>query len=128
MKPTISLLALVLTWNAASTTGRAEPPAPLFDGCKWSFPGLCQLWAGRKCWCPDDYARKTMPCVTPNAKGCVDDYSPKPFTCPVAVAPGCVDDYCRKTCPIHLGSNCEPWYICGPPDACSSCGPGKPAR
>jgi hypothetical protein len=117
----VCAVALFLMCAAA---GQADEPRPLTDGCHWTFPGLREDWAHRQCWCPDDYCRKSLPCVPANEKGCVDDYCRKSIPCVPANPKGCVDDFCRKTCPIFLGSLCEPWYRCGP-DACPG-GPVKP--
>lgn len=95
----------------------AADPWPLFDGQRWTFPKLKTEWSQRSCWCPDDYDRKTLPCVSPNAKGCVDDYNFKPMPCVSPNAKGCVDDYCPKTCPLFLHKPTEPWYSCGTPPA-----------
>jgi len=113
---------LVLSWLASA---RAQSPQPLFDGCHWKYPRLRLLWQQRKCWCPDDYCPKTLPCVSPNAKGCVDDYCPKTLPCVTANPKGCVDDYCPKSCPILFPSNCEPWYRCGPAQTGAMPGCGK---
>ncbi|HLN31151.1 MAG TPA: hypothetical protein VK395_25645 [Gemmataceae bacterium] len=104
----------------------AQESCPLFDGCRWTFPSLCDQWRQRKCWCCDDYCPKTLPSIAPAAKGCVDDYCPKKLPCVPPNPKGCVDDYCRKTCPIVLPKQCDPWYTCGPAMApCAQC-PAKP--
>ena len=100
MRPCLCLIVLLATCAAPAHAGE---PRPLFDGRHWYFPQLCAEWRWRRCWCPDDYCRKTLPCVPPNAKGCVDDY-------------------CPKTCPLLLDRLCEPWYTCGPPWG----GPSRP--
>ena len=115
MKPIVYAAVLIVAGTVGQSAARAESPWPLFDGCKWSFPSLHDLWQQRQCWCPNDYTSKPMPCVLPNEKGCVDDYCRKPMPCVSPNCPGCVDDYCPKTCPIGLGSNIFPWYQCGPP-------------
>ena len=112
MRPCLCLIALLATCAAPAHAGE---PRPLFDGRHWYFPQLCAEWRWRRCWCPDDYCRKTLPCVPPNAKGCVDDYCPKTLPCVPPNAKGCVDDYCPTKCPLFLGGLCEPWYTCGPP-------------
>jgi hypothetical protein len=120
-----ALLAFaLLIWVPAA---RAQAPQALFDGCRWTYPRLSFLWQERKCWCPDDYCPKALPCVRAAARGCVDDYCPKNLPCVLPNAKGCVDDYCPKTCPILLGSNREPWYTCGPPRNCATCGYRKSA-
>jgi hypothetical protein len=106
---------------------RAQAPQRLFDGCQWTYPSLCVLWKQRKCWCPDDYLAKPLPCVRPNPRGCTDDYCPKNLPCVPPNPKGCVDDYCRKACPLLLPSNCEPWYTCGPPQNCMKSGCGERA-
>jgi hypothetical protein len=113
MKPSRYAFIAVLAWAVWQQAARAQEPGMLFDGCRWAFPSLCKQWQERKCWCPDDYCTKTLPCVPPNRKGCVDDYCPKPLPCVTPNAKGCVDDYCPKTCPLFLGKLCEPWYTCG---------------
>ena len=113
MKPITFSTILVLAWTLCQSPAQAQAPRPLFDGCRWSIPGLCDQWRQRQCWCPDDYCPKPLPCVGPNAKGCVDDYCPKALPCVPPNPKGCVDDYCPKTCPIWLGKLCEPWYRCG---------------
>jgi len=119
-------MVVVLAAIAWQGPGRAQDPHPLFDGCRWSFPSLCDQWRQRKCWCCDDYCPKKLPCIGPTAKGCVDDYCPKKLPCVPPNPKGCVDDYCRKTCPIVLPNQCEPWYTCGPAKAaCAQC-PAKP--
>jgi hypothetical protein len=118
VKTTLLALGLLIGLPAA----RAQAPQPLFDGCHWTYPSLVILWQQRKCWCPDDYCLKALPCVPPRACGCVDDYCYKNLPCVPANPRGCVDDYCRKTCPIPLGCNCEPWYTCGPPQNCTKPG------
>jgi hypothetical protein len=128
MKRCVFPAILVLAWTLWQSPARAEAPWLLFDGCNWSFPNLCDLWRQRKCWCPDDYCSKSLPCVPTNARGCVDDYCPKTLPCVPPNPKGCVDDYCPKTCPILLGSNCDPRYLCGPPENCLKCGCGKPGQ
>jgi hypothetical protein len=108
------LFVLLLTLLGGQPLAHAQGPWILFDGCRWSFPNLCAEWRERKCWCPDDYCWKSLPCTPPNEKGCVDDYCRKPLPCGLPNAQGCVDDYCPKTCPIMLGNLCEPWYRCVP--------------
>jgi hypothetical protein len=105
----------------------AGEPFAVYDGCRWSFPKLCQEWRQRQCWCHDDYDRKSLPCVPPNETGCVDDYCGKPLPCVPPNQKGCVDDYCPRKCPLFLGPLCEPWYQCGPPPG-SGCGPCSPKR
>ena len=100
MRPCLCVAVLLVT---CAPRAHADDPRPLFDGCRWAFPKLCDEWRQRCCWCPDDYCPKTLPCVPPNAKGCVDDY-------------------CPRNCPLFLGRLCEPWYSCGPP----RCGPSRP--
>jgi hypothetical protein len=106
---------------ACCSLANGEERPPLFDGCNWDFPKLKWEWLERKCWGPDDYARKCLPCVPPNAKGVVDDYCKKslPVVSPNPV--GCVDDYCPKPCPIWLRCLSEPWYRKALPD--DQCGP-----
>ena len=111
MKPCLSLCALLVL---STSCAQADEPVWLFNGCHWMFPKLRDEWRQRACCCPDDYCRKPLPCVPPNAKGCVDDYCGKPLPCVPPNRQGCVDDYCRKSCPIFLGRLCEPWYHCGP--------------
>jgi hypothetical protein len=108
-------LCLFILLAVCVSGARADEPWPLFNGCRWAWPNLCELWRQRRCWCPDDYAAKTLPAVELNAKGCVDDYCPKTLPAVAPNAKGCVDDYCPKTCPLLFGRLCEPWYICGPP-------------
>jgi hypothetical protein len=124
VKTTLLVIALVVWLPSAG----AQAPQLLFDGCRWSFPSLRDLWQQRKCWCPDDYCPKTSPCVPPNACGCVDDYCPKKLPCVSPNPKGCLDDYCPKICPILLGGNCEPWYTCGPQYNCMKSGCGKAAQ
>src|SRR4051794_10408790 len=122
MKRLIYLGTLLIAWSLHPTAAQAQPPSVLFDGCKWSFPSLCEMWGQRKCWCPDDYRAKTMPCVPPNPRGCVDDYCAKKLPCVPANPRGCVDDYCPRQCPLILRGNVEPWYTCGTPEACLKTG------
>ena len=100
MRPCLCLIVLLATCAAPAHAGE---PRLMFDGRHWYFPQLCAEWRWRRCWCPDDYCPKTLPCVPPNAKGCVDDY-------------------CPTKCPLFLGGLCEPWYTCGPPRG----GPSRP--
>jgi hypothetical protein len=124
MKAIVQTALLALAIPIWLPTARAQAPQLLFDGCHWTYPKLGVLWQQRKCWCPDDYCPKAAPCVPPTAKGCVDDYCPKKPPCVPPKPRGCLDDYCPKTCPILLGSNCEPWYTCGPqPNGPSCVGP-----
>jgi hypothetical protein len=123
MKPASRAAALVVAWALFLSFAGAEPPRPLFDGCRWWFPGLCEQWRQRRCWCPDDYCPKALPQVSPVPCGCTDDYCPKPLPCVPRVPCGCVDDYCPKGCPIALPRTCEPWYTCGP-----ACKPPAPVR
>jgi hypothetical protein len=122
-------LFLVATLAAGPSLARADGP-PLFDGCRWSFPKLCEEWRQRSCWCPDDYHGKCLPGVPSNPCGCVDDYCPKSLPCPPPIAKGCVDDYCPKKCPLFLGRLCEPWYGCVPTGCAGAapcpCCPKKP--
>jgi hypothetical protein len=127
MRPYLCLVAFLV---AGPSWARADGPWPLFDGCHWSMPSLSESWRQRRCWCPDDYCRKTLSCVPPNAKGCVDDYCRKALPCVPPNARGCVDDYCTKTCLLFLGKLCEPWYTCGRSQpgeegTCRTC-PSKP--
>jgi len=108
--PAVFLLATAV-WQESA---KAQEPWILFDGCRWAFPNLCKQWQERKCWCPDDYKPKSLPCMPLNPKGCVDDYCRKSLPCVAPNAKGCMDDYCPKMCPIFLGKLCEPWYQCGP--------------
>jgi hypothetical protein len=115
--PAVVGLALAVLQPAA----RGEAPWPLFDGCRWSFPCVHDLWRQRQCWAADDYCPKKLPCAPPCVGGCVDDYCRKRPPC-VSPAPlGCVDDYCPKHCPILLGGACEPAYGYGPPENCQKC-------
>lgn len=123
MKRLSGTALLLLVGLALPAGARGADPWLLFDGCRWTLPGLCAEWRARQCWCPDDYGPKALPCVPPNARGCVDDYCPKPLPCVAPGPAGCVDDYCPKTCPLFLGSLCAPWYRCGP--SCPAC-PPKP--
>lgn len=93
---------------------------PMFDGCRWRFPNLCEEWRHRCCCC-DDYIPKCQPAVPPNPKGCIDDYCRK--CCPKVppVPKGCCDDYRPRCCPLYLWKPCEPWYTCGPPEVCGPC-------
>jgi hypothetical protein len=104
-----------------STYALAGDPRPLFDGCQWTLPCLRAQWDQRQCWCPDDYCAKCLPCVPANRQGCVDEYCRKTLPCVPANPKGCADDYCPKKCPPCLGSLCQPWYTCGPPE--NPCGP-----
>ncbi len=92
-------------------------------GTHSSWPRLSDLWKSRDCWCPDDYARKSLPCVAPNAKGSVDDYCRKPMPCVGPDAKGCIDDYCRKDCPITIFPIVESWHRCpvGPDTGAAPC-------
>jgi hypothetical protein len=110
-----------LALMAWSSTGQAQEAWPLFNGCNWSFPSLCNLWRQRKCWAPDDYCAKCLPCPPPRVGGCGDDYDCKPLPCVPCNLCGCVDDYCPKQCPILLRGNCEPCYTCGPQAHGPSC-------
>jgi hypothetical protein len=127
MKTIFRMTVLVVAMSAWLPAARAQEPQPLFDGCHWIYPRLCVLWQQRKCWCPDDYCPKPLPCVRPGPCGCVDDYCFKKLPWVPPNAKGCADDYCPKTCPILLGSNCEPWYTCGPPQSCGKYGCGNRA-
>jgi hypothetical protein len=115
MRPCVCVAVLLVACAA-----HAGEPRPLFDGCRWAFPQLCDEWRQRAGWCPDDYCRKPLPCVPPNSRGCVDDYCRKTLPVVPCNARGCTDDYCPKTCPLFLGSLCEPWYSCGPPQDCGA--------
>ena len=115
--PVIAGLALAV-WSPAA---RTEEPWPLFNGCSWSFPSLCKLWRQRKCWAPDDYCAKSLPCPPRCVGGCCDDYDCKSLPCVPCNPRGCVDDYCPKQCPILLRGNCEPWYTGGPQANGPSC-------
>ena len=121
MKPTIYSVVTVLALAAWSPAARAEEPWPLFNGCSWSFPSLCDLWQQRACWAPEDYRPKGLPCPPPRVGGCLDDYDGKPLPCVPCNLRGCVDDYCPKQCPILLRGNCEPWYTGGPQANGPSC-------
>lgn len=107
-------LALAMLFVLGTLCARAGDPWTIFDGGKWSFPKLHDERRDRAGWCPDDYCRKCMPMLTPNAKGCVDDYCRKSLPCVLPNAKGCVDDYCPKTCPIILGPLCGPGFVCVP--------------
>jgi hypothetical protein len=119
----LPIVALVLTIASCSLANGDETP-PLFDGSHWNYPKLKWEWLERKCWGPDDYARKCLPAVTPNAKGCIDDYCKKTMPCVTPNQAGCADDYCPKKCPIWLRCLTEPWYRPALPD--DSCGPCRP--
>jgi hypothetical protein len=112
---TVFLAAAVVGCTVCLGSARAADPWPLFDGCKWSFPSLTAQWQARQCcYCPDDYCKKTLPCVQCPEKGCVDDYCKKTLPCVQCPEKGCVDDYCKKTCPLFLWDTCTPGYTCGP--------------
>jgi hypothetical protein len=122
MKPVLYLaiasLAIMAAWSPAV---RAEEAWPLFDGCHWSFPSLCDLWRQRCCWAPDDYCRKHLPCPPPCVGGCIDDYHGKCLPSVPCNLRGCVDDYCSKNCPILLPGNCDPCCTPGPKVNAPSC-------
>lgn len=120
------LSALLAALGCCQFSARAEEPWVLFDGCKWSFPKLCDEWKQRCCWCNDDYCPKQMPVPPCPVKGCVDDYCPKTLPCTLPAAKGCVDDYCPKMCPLLLWRCCGPCCTCGPPE--ETCGPCRPAK
>lgn len=114
--PSVAAL-LMLAWLGSAGAGE-PPPLVVFDGQHWHFPKLCEEWHGWKCWCPDDYHPKSLPCVPPNPKGCVDDYCPKCLPCVPPNPKGCVDDYCPKCCPLVIPRCCGPSCTCGPPEPC----------
>jgi hypothetical protein len=121
MKPITYSVIAVVALAAWSPTARTQETWPLFNGCSWSFPSHCNLWRQRKCWAPDDYCSKRLPCPPPCVGGCIDDYHGKPLPCVPCNRRGCVDDYCPKQCPILLRGNCEPWYTVGPQANGPSC-------
>jgi hypothetical protein len=121
MKPIIYLVIAGLALAAWPPAVRTQEMWPLFDGCRWSVPSLCNLWRQRECWALDDYCAKRLPCTTPRVGGCIDDYHGKPLPCVPCNVRGCVDDYCPKQCPILLRGNCEPWYTGGPQANGPSC-------
>ena len=127
MKRIICSVIAGLALAAWSPAARTEEPWPLFNGCSWSFPSLCDLWRQRACWAPDDYRPKGLPCPPPRVGGCLDDYDGKPLPCVPCNLRGCVDDYRPKQCPILLRGNCEPWYTGGPQANGPSC-VGPPCR
>jgi hypothetical protein len=51
MRPYICLAVLLATFASRAS---ADEPRPIFDGCRWHFPHLCDEWRWRRCWCPDD--------------------------------------------------------------------------
>ena len=107
MKPVVYSVVAGLALAAWPSAARTQETWPLFDGCRWSFPGLCNMWRQRRCWAPDDYCPKRLPCPPPRVGGCCDDYHGKPVPCVPCNPRGCVDDYCPKQCPILLRGNCE---------------------
>jgi len=121
MKPIIYPVIAGLVLAAWSPAARTEETWPLFDGCRWSFPSLCNLWQQRRCWAPDDYCLKRLPGPPPRVGGCIDDYHGKPLPCVPCNQRGCVDDYCPKQCPILLRGNCEPCCTDGPQAHGPSC-------
>ena len=121
MKNIIYPVVFALAWTVGQGAVQADGPWQLFDGCSWSMPSLHALWKARKCWCPNDYCAKALPCPPPCVHGCCDDYCAKSLPCPPPWVKGCCDDYCPRCCPLWLGKLCEPWYRCGPPDRCEAC-------
>ncbi len=116
MRPQPCSILLLIGLVLAVAPARAEPPAcskPL--GSRF---GLCDVRQWLRCWCPDDYCTKPLPCVACVLTGCVDDYCPKELPGVPCCPRGCVDDYCPKNCPLGPGKLCEPWYTCGPINAC----------
>jgi hypothetical protein len=107
-------VAILAIGGVCLTAARAEPPKPVYDGCKWFKPKLCEEWRSRACWCPDDYCAKCLPKVPPNPKGCCDDYCPKTPPCVPPNPKGCCDDYTPRCCPLWIGPLVLPWYTCGP--------------
>jgi hypothetical protein len=108
MKPIIFSVIASVVLAAWPSAARTEETWTLFNGCKWTFPSLCNMWRGRKCWEPDDYCSKRLPCAPPRVCGCIDDYNSKSLPCVPCNSRGCVDDYCPKQCPILLRGNFEP--------------------
>jgi hypothetical protein len=121
MKPIIFSVIASLALVAWSPTARAQETWPLFNGCSWSFPSLCNMWRERKRWAPDDYCDKRSPCPPPRVGGCIDDYKCKSLPCVPCNLRGCVDDYCPKQCPILLRGNSEPCCTAGPQAYGPSC-------
>lgn len=124
-RTSLGCLLVLLCSNVA-----AFAQQPVFDGARWHLPSLRESWSLRRCWCPDDYGAKPLPCVRCNPKGCVDDYVCKPQPTVPCNPRGCIDDYCPKCCPIWMKVG-EPWYRCVPTDlgctekkgACVRCRP-----
>ena len=110
MKTTLALIVLL----SLGVVLHAQAPC---TSC--GLPSLQDGWLSRKCWCPDDYDSKSLPCVAPNCRGCCDDYCPKPVPCVTPNCRGCCDDYCRKACPTLFGIGCGSWYQCGPSPTCT---------
>ena len=93
----------------AVSVGRAgEPP------CVCPLWNLRNAWQARKCWCPDDYHPKPLPCKPPWVTGCVDDYCCKTLPHAPPCVTGCVNDYCPRNCPLILHTCFPPWYVCVP--------------
>jgi hypothetical protein len=111
MRRRFLVLVLCLMWAAR---GMAQVPHSCNNHCHacWSYRncpslGCCVDDYCRKClvicplrYCggPDDYCRKTPPCLTnvPHCGGC--------------------DDYCRKPFPRLLCPPFSPYLQCGPPE------------
>ena len=99
----VGLWLLVGVFLGSGVIHAGEPP------CTWFGWDLRHAWQARKCWCPDDYHCKPLPCFPP----CVT---------------GCVNDYCPKKCPLIVPSCFPPWYVCVPaagggcPHGNSACG------
>jgi hypothetical protein len=121
MKPIMYSVIAALALAACPPAARTQETLTLFDGCRWSFPSLCNLWRQRGCWAPDDYCSKRLPCPPPRVGGCIEHYDAKPLPCVPCNPLGCVNDYRPKECPILLRGNCEPWYTAGPPANGPSC-------
>lgn len=69
--------------------------------------------ASNRCGCPDNYFRKTIPCVLPASPCCPDAYCMKPRICiPGPTTPLCPDAYCSKALPVICAPAASSWYKC----------------
>lgn len=109
MKPTVRrtnvsavvTIVIVITGLASCLAARAGEPPVCRQKSQCSQPTWCEGCCQPICCCPDDYCRKSIPCV-PCLRGpwCCDDYCHKSLPClPCTPLGRCCDDYCEKPCP-----------------------------
>jgi hypothetical protein len=86
----LRLWVLVGVFLGSGVIHADELPWEWFFGCD-----LRNAWQARKCWCPDDYHRKPLPCDPLCGTGYGNNHGPR--ICPL-IGPPCI----------------PPWYVCVP--------------